>query len=168
MNAEWTAALAQAVREVFENLCFMLPSHPRTSLPPEAPSLSRVILAVDFSGAGRGALHLTLPDAMIAPVASAMLGEDGQLELSEQYDAVCELANIVCGNVLPLIAGERAVFDLSSPRVIATMDADLGDIFDASARVLLDDGMVCASISLAHADGSEWRLGPGSATAGAA
>jgi CheY-specific phosphatase CheX len=151
MNAEWKAALSRAVREVFENLCFMLPSPSGVSIPPgstEPISLSRVILAVDFSGAGCGALHLTLPDSMIAPVASAMLGEDGPLELSEQYDAVCELANIVCGNVLPLIAGDRAVFDLASPRVIATMDPDLGDIFDASARVLLDDGLVCAAISL--------------------
>jgi CheY-specific phosphatase CheX len=146
----------------------MLPSHPRMSLPPEAPSLSRVILAVDFGGAGRGALHLILPDSMIAPVASAMLGEDGPLELSEQYDAVCELANIVCGNVLPRIAGERAVFDLASPRVIATMDANLGDIFDASARVQLDDGLVSASISLAQADGRPWGIEPDRATAGAA
>jgi CheY-specific phosphatase CheX len=168
MNSAWTAALTKAVAEVFENLCFMLPSHPRLSLPPEAPSLSRVVLAVDFSGAGRGALHLTLPDAMIAPVASAMLGEDGPLQLGEQYDAVCELANIVCGNVLPLIAGERAVFDLATPRVIATMDASLGDIFDASARVLLDDGLVTASISLAAADGSEWPRALDRAAAGAA
>lgn len=148
MNSEWKAALSRAVRDVFENLCFMLPTPTNGSIPPDPGSLSRVILAVDFSGAGRGSLHLTLPDSMIASVASSMLGEDGPLELSEQYDAVCELANIVCGNVLPLIAGERAVFDLASPRVIATMDTDLGDIFDASARVLLDEGLVCASISL--------------------
>lgn len=148
MNSEWKAALGRAVRDVFENLCFMLPTPTNGSIPPDPGSLSRVILAVDFTGAGRGSLHLTLPDSMISSVASSMLGEDGPLELSEQYDAVCELANIVCGNVLPLIAGERAVFDLSSPRVIATMDTDLGDIFDASARVLLDEGLVCASISL--------------------
>ncbi len=148
MNAEWKAALARAVREVFENLCFMLPSPSGVSIPPDAGSLSRVILAVDFSGAGRGALHITLPDSMITSVASAMLGEDGPLELSDQYDAVCELANIVCGNVLPLVAGERAVFDLASPRVIATMDANLGYIFDASSCVLFDEGLVCAAISL--------------------
>jgi CheY-specific phosphatase CheX len=148
MNSEWKAALSRAVRDVFENLCFMLPMPTSGSIPPAPGSLSRVILAVDFTGAGRGSLHLTLPDSMIASVASSMLGEDGPLELSEQYDAVCELANIVCGNVLPLIAGERAVFDLASPRVIATMDADLGDLFDASARILMDEGLVCAAISL--------------------
>ena len=148
MNNDWKAALARAVRDVFESLCFMLPTPSNGSIPPNPGSLSRVILAVDFSGAGRGCLHLTLPDSMIASVASSMLGEDGPLELSEQYDAVCELANIVCGNVLPLIAGERAVFDLASPRVIATMDADLGETSDACARVLLDEGLVTASISL--------------------
>jgi CheY-specific phosphatase CheX len=150
MNNEWKAALSRAVRDVFENLCFMLPMATATgaSVPPDPGSFSRVVLAVDFTGAGRGSLHLTLPDSMIASVASSMLGEDGPLELSEQYDAVCELANIVCGNVLPLIAGERAVFDLASPRVIATMHADLGDIFHAWARVLMDEGLVCAAISL--------------------
>jgi CheY-specific phosphatase CheX len=148
MNAQWKVALSQAVLEVFENLCFMLPRPVRDSLPPEQPGVSRVILAVDFSGAGRGALHLTLPDSMIASVASSMLGEDAPPPLAEQYDAVCELANIICGNVLPRIAGDRAVFDLASPRVIATMAVDLGDAFDATARVDMDEGLVCAGITL--------------------
>lgn len=148
MNTQWKSALSEAMLEVFESLCFMLPRPARESLPPEVAGVSRVILAVDFSGAGSGQLHLTLPDSMIASVASAMLGEDEPPPIAEQYDAVCELANIVCGNVLPRIAGERAVFDLSSPRVIATMDANLGDMFDASARVQMDEGLVCAAIAL--------------------
>jgi len=149
MNAAWTAALSRALCEVFENLCFMVPA-PRNTIPPEPETLSRVVLAVDFRGDGHGVLHLILPDSMIATVAGAMLGEDGPLELSEQYDAVCELSNIVCGNVLPLIAGERAVFDLSSPRVIATMDAGL-ERLDASANVRFDEGVVCAAIGLTMA-----------------
>jgi len=149
MNAVWTSALSRAVGEVFENLCFMVPA-PRSTLPPEPETLSRVVVAVDFRGDGHGVLHLIIPDSMIATVAGAMLGEDGPLELSEQYDAVCELSNIVCGNVLPLIAGERAVFDLSSPRVIATRDAGLGSL-DASAKVPFDEGTVSAAISLTMA-----------------
>jgi len=148
MNGEWKAALGRAVRDVFENLCFMMPAPKSSVPPPDLGSSSRVVLAVDFTGAGRGTLHLTLPDSMVALVASSMLGEDDPLELSEQYDAVCELANIVCGNVLPLVAGERAVFDLSSPRVIATMDPSLADRADASVAVLLEEGLVSASLTL--------------------
>ncbi len=147
MNEAWKSALARAIRDVFENLCFMMPA-PKATIPPEPASLSRVVLAVDFRGAGQGSLHLVLPDSMVAGVASAMLGEDGPLELAEQYDAVCELANIVCGNVLPLVAGERAVFDLASPRVIATMDPSLEARSDATVAVLLDEGLVSASLSL--------------------
>lgn len=147
MNEAWSDALARAVSDVFENLCFMLPA-PRGSLPPQVDGVSRVVLAVDFSGAGHGSLHLVLPDSMVAVVAAAMLGEDGPLELSEQYDAASELANIVCGNVLPLVAGERRVFDLASPRVIATHRASVAERYDALAHVLLDEGLVVASLSL--------------------
>lgn len=147
MNEAWSQALTRAVSDVFENLCFMLPA-PRGSLPPETDGVSRVVLAVDITGAGHGALHLVLPDSMVAQVASAMLGEDGPLELREQYDAASELANIVCGNVLPLVAGDRAVFDLASPRVIATQRATVAERCDATAQVLLDEGLVTASLSL--------------------
>lgn len=147
MNEEWNTALARAVRDVFEALCFMMPA-PKASAPPESQGASRVVLAVDIGGAGDGCLQLALSDSMVAKVASAMLGEDGPLELSEQYDAVRELANIVCGNVLPLVAGERAVFELASPRVIATQQLRLDDGGDATASVRLDEGTVAASLWL--------------------
>jgi CheY-specific phosphatase CheX len=147
MNEAWSSALDQSVRGVFENLCFMVPA-PASAEPPEPAAVSRVVLAVDFRGAGRGTLLLALPESMLALVASAMLGEDGPLELAEQHDAACELANIVCGNVLPLVAGERAVFDLSPPRSSTTTDPSLGRGGEASAAVPLDEGLVLASLSL--------------------
>ena len=146
MNQSWSGALGRAVREVFESLCFMLPAHPRLSTPPAAPS--RLVVAVSFSGAGSGVLQLAVPEGMVAAIAAAMLGEDGHLELEEQYLAVCELCNIVCGNVLPFIAGERAVFDLAPPRVLLARDADWVGAADATAEVLLDEGPVGASIAL--------------------
>jgi len=145
MNDEWTAALSEAVREVFENLCFMVPAE--ASVPPtEAPGEARILVDVDFSGARRGLLRLDVPDRMISTVASCMLGEDGPVELEEQYAAIGELANIVCGNALPRMVGERAVFDLAMPRVIATRQSESHLTFDAAATVMLDEGQVGASI----------------------
>lgn len=147
MNEEWNAALARAVRDVFETLCFMVPA-PKASAPPDSQGASRVVLAVEFGGAGDGCLQLALSDSMVAKAASAMLGEDGPLELSEQHDAVRELANIVCGNVLPLVAGERAVFELASPRVLASHEPRPDGGGDATASVRLDEGTVAASLWL--------------------
>jgi hypothetical protein len=145
MNQVWQAALGQAVRDVLEQQCFMLPADEA----PTAPAESRVVLEVDFSGARRGVLRLSLPNSMIEPIALAMLGEDGPLPLQEQYEAVSELANIVCGNVLPLVVGERAVCELACPRVIATKEEDRGPRCDAEIDVALEDGLVSASISVA-------------------
>jgi len=147
MNQVWQAALGSAVRDVLEQQCFMLPAEP----PGTDTDESRIVLEVDFSGTRRGVLRLSLPNSMIEPIALAMLGEDGPLPLQDQYDAVCELANIVCGNVLPLVVGERAVCELACPRVIATRDEEHGPAFDAVVDVPLEEGLVSASISVAAA-----------------
>jgi len=144
MNPAWKMALAQAVRDVLERQCFMLPAESAA----ERASDSRVVLEVDFDGERRGVLRLSLPDDMIEPIALAMLGEEGPLPLQEQYDAVCELANIVCGNVLPLVVGERAVCELMSPRVIATKGDEDARAFDAEIDVPLDEGVVRASLAV--------------------
>jgi CheY-specific phosphatase CheX len=149
MNPVWQAALGQAVRDVLEQQCFMLPA----AEPGEDTAQSRVVLEVDFSGSRQGLLRLSLPDTMVEPIALAMLGEDGPLPLDEQYEAVCELANIVCGNVLPLVLGERAVCELASPRVIAIKAEEDVPVFDAEVDVALDEGLVSASIAVAALDG---------------
>jgi len=139
MNPKWTAALrGKPVREVLRELVLhAADSSAYVAAARSAPAISARDLGGGFQrrGARRAAPHAARFDDRARGGPRCWVTH-GPLELSEQYDAVCELANIVCGNVLPLIAGERAVFDLASPRVIATMDANLGDIFNASARVL--------------------------------
>lgn len=148
MKEAWREALTRAVTEVFENLCFMIAA-PKGSVPPVPPEgVPRVALVVDFRGAGHGSLRLELPESMVPTVAGAMLGEDGPLEETEQHDAVRELGNIVCGNVLPLVAGERAVFDLSPPRLIAASEGLASDAHDVNVSVVLDEGLVFASLSM--------------------
>jgi CheY-specific phosphatase CheX len=140
MNAEWSEALGHAVRDVFEQLCFMLPADEGS------PATERVSVEVVFRGARSGVLCVSLPASMVAKVAGAMLGEDDPIELEEQHAAICELTNIVCGNALPLIAGERGVCELDSPRILAGTDA-VGVAPDAEVVVPLDEGVVLARIT---------------------
>jgi CheY-specific phosphatase CheX len=142
MNAEWSEALGRAVRDVFEQLCFMLPAEEGASAD------ERVTVEVAFRGARSGVLRVSLAESMVAKVAGAMLGEDGPLDLSEQHAAIRELTNIVCGNALPMIVGERAVCELDSPRVLATTDA-VSETPDAEVEVALDEGVVSARIAFA-------------------
>ena len=144
MNPAWQLALGRVVREVLEQQCFMLPGESGAAAPEEA----RVVLEVDFEGARRGVLRLSLPDRMIEPIAQAMLGEDAPLPLEDQYDAVRELANIVCGNALPLVLGERVVCELATPRVIARRGGEPPRDFDAEIDVSLEEGVVHAAISV--------------------
>jgi CheY-specific phosphatase CheX len=139
MNAEWSEALGHAVRDVFEQLCFMLPADEGS------PAAERVSVEVAFRGARSGVLCVSLPESMVSKVAGAMLGDDDSIELEEQHAAICELANIVCGNALPLIAGERGVCELDSPRILAATDA-AGAAPDAEVVVPLDEGVVLARI----------------------
>ncbi len=144
MNAEWSEALARAVRDVFEQLCFMLPGEDVSA------AGERVSVEVAFHGARSGVLSLSLPEPMVAKVAAAMLGEDEPLALTEQHAAIRELSNIVCGNALPSIVGERAVCELESPRVLAAGGAPSASA-DAEAEVSLDEGVVSVRVALSAA-----------------
>jgi CheY-specific phosphatase CheX len=148
VNQASQAALNQALAEVFESLCFMVPRHAsEAAVEPPLPEPCVVVL-LDFSGAGHGTLCLSLSESLIAPVTSAMLGDDGEPSLDEQHLATCELANILCGNLLPRLAGQRAVFNLGTPRVVAWLDVAYFADDEAVARVLLDDGVASGSVVL--------------------
>ena len=52
---------------------------------------------------------------MLPGLAANMLGVDEAPGSAEQADALGELANVLCGNLLPAIAGEQHVFILEAP-----------------------------------------------------
>jgi len=65
---------------------------------------------VDFTGRFTGGMELALSASVLAELAANMLGaEEGTtLSADEQRDALRELANVVCGNLLPAIRRRRA------------------------------------------------------------
>ncbi len=57
-------------------------------------------------------------------IATNMLGLDGaELSRTQQEDAFRELANVICGNLLPALAGTQAVFAVSPPLLMGEGDA---------------------------------------------
>lgn len=113
MEPDIRSALVQAAATTFELLGFLVPDEEVTeeqaALPLDAACRVR------FRGPISGALEVEVSGPVLTEFAGNMLGSDTHPSRDVELAALGEAANIICGNVLPAIAGNRAVFDLSAP-----------------------------------------------------
>jgi CheY-specific phosphatase CheX len=116
MTSTLAIPLFKAAASTFEDLALLFPSRELDELQREA-SLD-VAVAVAFSGPFGGRLEVRVSAALLPVIAANMLGDDTAHDDQTARDAVGELANVICGNVLPAIAGSREVFHLEAPRGI--------------------------------------------------
>lgn len=72
-------------------------------------------LLVRFSGARQGRLVLRAEPDLLPVLSANMLGEDAPTTKEVQRDALGELANIVCGNLLPLLTDPSNLLMLEAP-----------------------------------------------------
>ena len=139
--------LCYVAEEQFESLAFMFPL-------PEDPDRTPVdewtTVSVEFSGPFGGRLYLALPSEMLPILGANMLGMvEGPPGRAEQLDALKEFINVVCGNLLPTIAGAEAVFNVGAPQLLGMgpapqFPADVTPV--AATRVTVDEG--CAELWL--------------------
>lgn len=113
MEPDIRSALVQAAASTFELLGFLVPDEEVTSEQEEMPL--DAACRVRFRGPISGALEMEVSGPVLAEFAGNMLGSDGPPPRDVEMAALGEAANVICGNVLPAIAGSRAVFDLSAP-----------------------------------------------------
>lgn len=87
---------------------------------------ANVLLAqVTFSGAALGELQVAMPMDLAAEIAANVLGsEPSEITPALLSDAVGELANVLCGNLLKALTTPDKIFDLQPPRVSAATSAD--------------------------------------------
>lgn len=147
MSSWLETRLFRATVRTFEDLGFILPSFDLN----DAQKRMRPDAAVEitFQGTFSGRLVLTVSGPILAVVAGNMLGEDeSEITREAQLDALGELANVICGNVLPEIAGDRETFRLTPPMLLTDVSGTpavwagiVGDV-----RVGLDEG--CADVKL--------------------
>ena len=113
------SALAQATTSTFEELALLLVLRARAAAPDAgAGSVPPLGVRVDFDGPWAGSVVVRMSEAVLDAAAANMLGIAAAPDDAARRDALGELANVVCGNVLPAIAGRAAVFGLQAPRWI--------------------------------------------------
>jgi CheY-specific phosphatase CheX len=140
MNEKLETNLRQAAILTFEQLGFMFPMSEDESVQADWEFGTGVQVA--FSGPLRGVLSVHTSEELMSTLAGNMLGQDETPSITEQRDALGEVANVICGNLLPLIAGSEAVFDIGAPAPAMCTDGKNDASGGATSRVsiLLDSG----------------------------
>jgi len=142
--------LADVAKDVLGNLAFMsFQKAKRTSRPEEA----WVRAGISFEGPFNGRMTLGMPRRLLVELAGNMLGEeeDGLEAEKHGLDALGELANVICGNLLAKMAGPQLTFPLSAPRLTPNpgVDAESSDgVPAASAWLVMDEGWLEAALHL--------------------
>jgi CheY-specific phosphatase CheX len=141
MNNKLETALSQAASTTFEEFCFMFPA-PEMDVMAEEFELGKAAI-VHFNGPFQGDMIISVADSMLMTIAGNMLGEDTPTE-KQLSDALGEVGNVICGNVLPNLAGSKAVFNIAAPRVYSR--SELPDISETKntirVKVPFDEGVV--------------------------
>lgn len=136
--------LRRATVSTFESLAFLFAEDTCTDVQRDAPLAGTV--TVEFHGPMRGRIVLRVTESLMPAIAANMLGDDESHLVPLQRDAIGEMSNVVCGNLLPLLAGTEAVFRLDAPlwrsTVPASDDTREGDAPISAVVLGMDDGRV--------------------------
>ncbi|NIA29227.1 MAG: hypothetical protein GWP06_04840 [Actinobacteria bacterium] len=136
------ATLIKATVLTFEQLSFLLPTEELDEKQQNARPEAAV--SVEFQGPFSGKLLLILYGQLLSNIAANMLGQEDAPSKKQQQDAFGEIANVICGNMLPGIAGSKEVFQIFAPQWIRNAGSAAAgkETSAAEARVGLDLGRV--------------------------
>jgi chemotaxis protein CheY-P-specific phosphatase CheC len=146
MTTRFDQPLQEVAAEAFSTLGFMFPLDDGDG-PDAGPLADPVVAAVSFSGPQSGILKVAVEKQLPAVLAANMTGADDQAPLEQHLDAFKEMANVICGNILPRIAGQEAVFDVHPPEICPDGAAEGGARQCVGrAGLMLDGGRVEVSL----------------------
>ena len=115
MTSDLTSELKRAATSAFEQLGFFLPDHDLSEEQGGAPVVASC--RVRFQGPVPGVMEVVTAGSFLEELAGNMLGDEDVPPRELILDALGEISNVICGNVLPSLGGRSAVFDLESPEV---------------------------------------------------
>lgn len=116
METNLKLALQKAACGVFEELAFMMLARDLDEVQKNAAF--RMASTVNFHGPVSGRLVLAIYGDLVPTMASNMLGDLDVPTEFQQMDALKEMTNVICGNMLPHLLGEKAVYKIDAPSII--------------------------------------------------
>lgn len=143
--------ISKVAEETFGSLAFML-----TIPQDEDVDCSQTVwgygASVVFTGPFSGKLFISITSDMLKPLAANMLGLELEEEPPEDVkieDALIELLNVICGNLLPAIASDEVVFNIAGPEILD--DPNPRELlqknqFAGESLLVLDSGKACLKL----------------------
>ena len=150
MNAATSGILTDVVVDTLEKLAFLFAAPLEGPAPEDTQELATV--RVRFSGPLSGGMQLSLSQPVLSELAGNMLGADdgAALTTDEQHDALRELINVICGNLLPLIGGNSAEFNIQTPFIPAAGTSASGEFgpVNAVSNLSVENGICRVALQL--------------------
>jgi CheY-specific phosphatase CheX len=150
MNAATSGIITDVVIDTLEKLAFLFAVPLEGPAPEDTRELATV--RVRFSGPLCGGMQLSLSQSVLAELAGNMLGADDGAALSadEQHDALRELINVICGNLLPLIGGGTAEFNIQTPFIVTAGVSAAGEFgpVNAVSNLSVESGICLVALQL--------------------
>jgi len=148
MSEKIKAILTQTAIKTFEELVFLFAFAEADADTSQAQAVA--VARVCFSGDFSGTLDIKLSAEILPELTANMLGTDDNEEttLDQKYDALKETLNVICGNLLPAIAGRQKIFNIDPPQIISPEEAIKADIGQKVACnvTLTIDGEKCTLV----------------------
>lgn len=155
MIATYKDEVRKIAYNTFEIACYMFPvdeseliEDGRLELPEKGKSS-----IVKFDGAVEGGMVINVSPELLNAIASNMLGIEEATE-EQKEGALCEVANMICGNTVPLFAKNDEICYIRPPRIIKKGEKPEQNFHGAHKeylRIFLDEGV--ADITIYHSIG---------------
>lgn len=162
--ADVRTILIEAAEQAFEQLGFLMPAFedddaalaagnaeddtanpaspaPSAELAGGRATGARRGMMVRFRGPVDGAVVVRGDAGLLEALAANMLGSETTPPLPLQLDALGEIANVICGNVLPVAEDPAAVFRLDTPVAAPVVVPGEGERVRSAVEIRLDAGV---------------------------
>ncbi len=118
MTDQIKETIYQVTEDVLERLAFMFSF--REEERGDMNYSDAMIASVTFGGDFEGRLFLAVSPDILPELAGNMLGIDEETTQDQQQDALKELINVICGNLLPRLSGKRIIFNVNAPQIVSS------------------------------------------------
>lgn len=130
--------------ETFEVSCFLFPlQEGEVEEKEDNTEPASIKGTVRFDGATKGMVVISPSLGLLSAIAANMLGIENPNE-NEKEEGLCEVANIISGNIAPLFSRDDEICYIEPPKLVkdgGEPEIGITDAVKESVRVYLDEGV---------------------------